>query len=193
MRKIVLVSAVSLDGYMEGPDRDISWHRADPAEEVHRHFNELLPRLGAILYGRVTYEAMTAFWPTADSDPEATEATVEFARVWRDIPKIVYSRTLEHAGWNTTVAREVVPEEVRALKGQPGGDLLLSGADLAAAFLRHDLVDEFRVFVHPALVGAGKPLFPAPGTPASLRFIDSHTFGNGVVLLRHERDRTADA
>jgi dihydrofolate reductase len=189
MRKIVLMSQVSLDGYIEGPGRDIGWHRVD--DELHRHFNELVAGMGGLLSGRVTHELMAAYWPTADTDPEATPVTAEFAVIWREIPKFVYSRTLEHAGWNTTVVREVVPDEVRALKEQPGGDLCLSGADLAAAFLRHDLVDEFRVYVHPVIVGAGKLLFPAPGTPAALRLTESRTFGNGVVLLRHERDRAA--
>ena len=80
------------------------------------------------------------------------------------MPKIVYSRTLERADWNTTIVRDVVPEEVMALKEQAGGDLGLGGADLAAAFLRHDLVDELRVYVHPVLIGRGKPLFPHTGT-----------------------------
>ncbi|MFE9439447.1 dihydrofolate reductase family protein [Streptomyces sp. NPDC006602] len=189
MRKIVLMMSVSLDGYIEGPGRDIGWHRVD--EELHRYFNDVVAGMGGLLSGRVTHELMAAFWPTADTDPEATPVTAEFAAIWREIPKIVYSRTLEDAGWNTTVVREVVPEEVRALTEQPGGDLGLGGADLAAAFLRHDLVDEFHICVHPVLVGAGKPLFPAPGTPAALRLIESRTFGNGVVLLRHERDRAA--
>ncbi|KOU70029.1 deaminase [Streptomyces sp. MMG1533] len=191
MRKIILTMSMSLDGYIEGPGHDIGWHRVD--EELHRHFNDLVGAMGGLLSGRVTYELMAGFWPTADTDPEASPVIAEFAAIWREIPKIVYSRTLEQAGWNTTVVREVVPEEVRALKEQPGGDLGLGGADLAAEFLRHDLVDEFRVYVHPVLVGAGTPLFPASGTLASLRLTESHPFGNGVVLLRYERDRSAEA
>jgi dihydrofolate reductase len=185
VRKIVLMMQISLDGYIEGPDRDISWHRVD--EELHAHANETIARMGGLLSGRVTYELMAAYWPTADSDPEATPVTTEFAGIWRDIPKVVYSRTLEHADWNTRIVRDVVPEEVRALKEQPGGDLGLGGADITAEFLRHDLVDEFRVYVHPVLVGDGKPLFPRGGRPASLRLTESRTFGNGVVLLRYER------
>jgi dihydrofolate reductase len=187
MRKIVVMMQMSLDGYIEGPGGDISWHRVD--DELHRHANDTVAHMGGLLHGRVMYELMAGFWPTADADPEADAVTVEFAAIWRDMPKIVYSRTLDHADWNSTIVREVVPEEVRALKEQPGGDLGLGGADLAASFLRHDLVDEFRVYVHPVLVGSGKPLFPPSGAPASLRLIESHTFGNGVVLLHHERDR----
>ncbi|MEU7337661.1 dihydrofolate reductase family protein [Streptomyces sp. NPDC007074] len=186
MRKIVLMMSVSLDGYIEGPDREIGWHRVD--EELHQHFNEEISRFGALLDGRVTHELMAAYWPTADQDPAATPTEAEFARIWRDVPKIVYSRTLERSDWNTTVVREVVPEEVRALKEEPGGDLGLGGADLAATFLRHDLVDELRIYVHPVLIGGGTPLFPKADTLTALRLTGTRTFGNGVVLLRYERD-----
>ncbi|WP_426568823.1 dihydrofolate reductase family protein [Streptomyces canus] len=185
MRKIVLTSSMSLDGYMEGPDHDISWHRVD--DELHQHFNDILRDTGVFLQGRVTYELMADFWPTADQDPDASATVAEFAAIWREKPKIVYSRTLERADWNTTVVRDVVPAEVRALKEQPGGDLALGGARLSAAFLRHALVDEFRTYVHPVLLGAGTPLFLPGSAPADLRLVESRTFGNGVVLLRYQR------
>jgi dihydrofolate reductase len=127
MRKIVLMLSVSLDGYIEGPNRELDWQLVD--DELHRHFNEVLSSMGAFLSGRVTHELMAGFWPTADQDPSSTGPMVEFSRIWRDKPKIVYSRTLRRADWNTTVVREVVPEEVRRLKAQPGGDLALGGAD----------------------------------------------------------------
>lgn len=184
MRKIVLMMSVSLDGYIEGPDHDISWHRVD--DELHQHFNDIAREMGAFLDGRVTHELMADFWPTADQDPEASAPVAEFAAIWRDKPKFVYSRTLQHADWNTTIVRDVVPEEVRVLKEQPGGDLGLGGAHLAAAFLRHGLVDEFRIYVHPVLIGAGTSLFPQGSTPVDLRLVESRTFGNGVVLLRCE-------
>ena len=190
MRKVILTMSVSLDGYIEGPNREIDWHMVD--DELHSHFNEWLAAMGAFLSGRVTYELMAEFWPTADSDPSSTGPMVEFARIWRDMPKIVYSTTLEHADWNTTVVRDVVPEEVMALKAQPGGDLSLGGADLAAAFMRHDLIDEYRIYVHPIVIGGGKPLFPpSSGVEVVLRLVETRTFGNGVVLLRYERPRPA--
>lgn len=187
MRKIVLSLSMSLDGFMEGPDRDISWHLVD--DEVHQHFNEMLSGMGGFLSGRVTHELMAEFWPTADQDPTNGPLMAEFAGIWRDTPKIVYSRTLDRADWNTTVVREVVVDEVLALKARPGGDLALGGANLAATFLRLGLVDEFRVYVHPVLVGGGAPLFPRDGggrTP--LRLAETRVFGNGVVLLRHARE-----
>jgi dihydrofolate reductase len=101
------------------------------------------------------------------------------------MPKIVFSRTLERADWNTTVVREVVPEEIRELKAQPGGDLAVGGADLAGTFLQHGLVDELRLYVHPVVLGRGRPLFPTSDTPLPLRVVETRTFGNGVVLLRY--------
>jgi dihydrofolate reductase len=186
MRKIILMMQVSLDGFIEGPGRDISWHRVD--DELHRHFNEELRTMGAFLSGRVTHELMADFWPTADKDPASTAPMVEFSRIWLDMPKIVYSRTLESAGWHTTVVRDVVVEEVNKLKDQPGGDLSLGGADLATAFRRLGLIDEYRVYVHPVLIGRGKPLFQPVDATENLRLLETRAFGNGVVLLRHTRE-----
>jgi dihydrofolate reductase len=183
MRKLILSSTVSLDGYYEGPDREIDWHTVD--EEVHTHFNEQFGAMSAFLEGRVTYELMEQFWPTADADPDAPAPIVEFARIWRRTPKIVYSRTLEKAGANAQLRREVDPEEIRRLKAESSGDLAVSGAQLGGAMLRHGLVDEYRVYVAPVLIGRGRPLFP-PGTPKiELQLLETRTFGNGLVLLRY--------
>ena len=192
MRKIILMMSVSLDGFIEGPDRELDWHMVD--NELHGHFNEQLSAMGAFLNGRVTYDLMAGFWPTADTDPSSTGPMVEFARIWRDMPKIVFSRTLERADWNTTVVRDVVADQVMELKAQPGGDLVLGGADIAAAFMRHDLIDEYRLYVHPVVIGQGKPLFQVSDTKINLQLAETRTFGNGVVLLRYERaDPTGDS
>ncbi|MGC5290164.1 dihydrofolate reductase family protein [Micromonospora sp. DT231] len=187
MRKIVVHMSLSLDGFFEGPGGDIGWHQVD--EELHQHFNDVIAHMGGFLNGRVSYELMADFWPTADQDPTSSAPMREFAGIWRDMPKIVYSRTLDHADWNATVVREVDPEEVRRLTAEPGGDLGLGGADLAATFARHDLIDEYRIYVHPVLLGRGRRLFPDADAPTGLRLAESRVFGNGVVLLRHERAR----
>ena len=185
MGKIVVQMSLSLDGFMEGPDRDISWHMVD--EEVHTDVNAYLETNGAFLQGRVTHELMVDFWPTADEDPSAPAPVREFARIWRDMPKYVFSKTYDRTDWNTTILRDVVPEEILALKAQPGGDMALGGADLAAAFMRHDLIDEYRLYVHPVVIGRGKPLFHPSDARVQLRLIETRTFGNGVVLLRYQR------
>jgi dihydrofolate reductase len=186
MRKIILMMSVSLDGFIEGPDRELDWQMVD--DELHSHFNEQLSAMGAFLSGRVTYELMAGVWPTADTDPSSTGPMVEFARIWRDMPKIVFSRTLERADWNTTVVRDVVADQVMELKAQPGGDLVLGGADIAAAFMRHNLIDEYRLYVHPVVIGQGKPLFQASDTKINLQLAETRTFGNGVVPLRYSAD-----
>jgi dihydrofolate reductase len=185
VRRIVWTSSVSVDGYMEGPGHDISWHLVD--DELHRHMNDWLGQAGTFLEGRVTYDLMADYWPTADDDPGAPSVIVEFARIWRDMPKVVYSRTLERVDWNATVARDVVPAEVVALKEQPGGDLVLGGSDVAAEFARHDLIDEYRLYVHPVVIGRGTPALRPSDARASLRLVETHTFGNGVVMVRYER------
>src|SRR5689334_19090846 len=118
MRRIVLHLMVSLDGYFEGPDADISWHRVD--DELHSYFNRVLAGSSAFLEGRVTYELMEEYWPSADQHPDVEPVMAEFAAIWRRMPKVVYSRTLDAPGPNATVVRDVVPEEVRALQAQPG-------------------------------------------------------------------------
>jgi dihydrofolate reductase len=185
MRKIVLMLSVSLDGYFEGPNGELDWQLVD--DELHEHFNEVLAAMGAFLSGRVTYELMAEFWPTADEDPASTKPMIEFARIWRDMPKICYSTTLDHAEWNATMVRDVVPAEVTELKAQPGGDLALGGADLAATFMRFDLIDEYRLYVHPVLIGRGKRLFEPSDVRVDLRLAETRSFGSGVVLLRYQR------
>jgi dihydrofolate reductase len=185
MSNVVVMMSVSVDGFMEGPGADIGWHRVD--EELHQHFNDVLAGMSAFLGGRVTYELMAAYWPTADQDPASTPAEAEFARIWRDMPQVVYSRTLspESIGPNATLVREVVPAEVEALTAR--GDVALGGAVLAASFMEQGLVDEFRLYVQPVVLGAGRPLFPL-GFQLDLRLVESRVFeGTGVVLLRYVR------
>ncbi|WP_181769103.1 dihydrofolate reductase family protein [Streptomyces albidus (ex Kaewkla and Franco 2022)] len=185
MRKIVLSVSVSLDGFFEGPDGELDWHMVD--HELHSHFNEQLRGMSAFLMGRVNYELMEGVWPDADSDPSSTGPEAEFAGIWREMPKLVFSRTLERADGNSTILREVDPDGIRELKAQPGGDMALGGADLAATFRRHDLIDEYRIYVHPVLIGRGRPFFRESEARADLRLAGTRTFGNGVVLLHHRR------
>ena len=176
--------SISLDGYFEGPNREIDWHLVDA--ELHAHFNTELRTMGAFLDGRITYQLMAGYWPTADQAPGASKEEAEFARIWRDMPKIVYSRTLQQADWNTEIRREVDPAEVRAMKAQPGGDMALGGAELAGAFRQLDLIDEYCLYVHPVLLGSGRRLFGSAAAVTPLRLVESRQFGNGVQLLRYQ-------
>jgi dihydrofolate reductase len=187
MRKIILMSSVSLDGFFEGPDRDISWHLVN--EEFSRYLNEQFRAVGAFMYGRVTYELMADIWPTADRNPALSATLVEFGGIWRDMPKFLFSRTLTQAGWNTTVLHDVVPEQIAKLKAQSGGDIILSGVNLASTFMPLGLIDELQIFVNPVVLGRGRRLFEVPDVRMNLNLEGTRTFGNGVVSLRYSNDR----
>jgi dihydrofolate reductase len=183
MRRIVVQLMVSLDGYFEGPEHDLSWHPVD--EELHAHMNAHLATMGAFLEGRVTYELMEAYWPTADEDPANPAVIREFAGIWRATPKMVFSRSLHQVGPNAALRSEVDPDEIRALKQEPGGDMTLGGVDLARTFRDLGLVDEYRLYVAPVLVGRGRRLFEETDAATDLELVETHRFGNGVVLLRY--------
>jgi len=181
MRRLVFMMSVSLDGYFEGLDHDLSWHMI--TDELHQHFNDELRGMGAFIEGRVNYELMEGFWPTADADPDAPLPVREFAAIWRDTPKIVVSRTLERVGPNATLMREVDPDAIRTMKAEPGGDLGVGGANLVATFIAYDLIDEYRLYIHPVVIGEGRRLFP-DAMHLDLTLVESRAFANGVVLLR---------
>ena len=184
MGKIVYMLSVSLDGFMEGPDHDISWHHVD--EEVHRYFNDLLRPMAAFIHGRRTYELMADYWPTADKAPDATPLIVDFAHIWRDMPKVVFSRTLESVDWNSRLERGDPVEVVTKLKAETDGRLEVAGATLAAPIVQAGLVDEYRIVVAPTAVGGGTPFFPTLPSWISLRLLENRTFPGGTVLLRYE-------
>ncbi len=187
MNKVILYSQVSLEGFFEGPKKELDWSMVDV--ELHTHINAELKVMGAFLSGRVAWELMAAFWPTADADPASPPHVKEFATIWREMPKVVYSRTLTSAGWNTTIAREVVRGEIEELKRRARGDLIVGAGALGAAFMAQELIDEYRIYVHPIRLGEGNPLFPPSKTKVPLRLVETRSFGNGVVLLRYERPR----
>lgn len=185
MRKVIYGFSVSVDGYIESAAGDAQW--AVPSDELHRFFNGLEGGIDTHLYGRRMWEVMSGFWPTAGDDEEP--AIAEYARIWQGKTKVVYSRTLESVGEGATLVREVVPDEVRKLKAQPGRNISVAGAELAAAFIEHDLVDEYQLTVFPLILGGGKPMLPALQQPFGLRLTESRAFPEGVMLLRYERVR----
>jgi dihydrofolate reductase len=187
MRRIIYFFSASLDGYIEGPNGELEW--TTPDEELHFFFNGLEDGIDTHLYGRRMWELMDAFWPTADQDPDSTPAMVEYANIWRSKDKVVFSRSLESADDGVTFVREVDPDRVRAWKAEPGGNMSLGGATLAAEFMKHDLIDEYQVALYPLLLGAGKPMFMPTGNQLQLRLAERRDFDRGVVFLRYERAR----
>lgn len=185
MGGVVVQMTVSLDGFMAGPDGEIDWHVVD--DELHRHFNDELRVAAAFYEGRATYELMEGYWPTADQDPGTGPAARDFAGIWRATPKVVFSRTLERVGPGAELVREFDPADVRARLARLDGPVVVGGAILAAVFAEHDLVDEYRLYVAPVLIGRGRPAFPPVDRRTPLRLLETRRFGNGVVLLRHGR------
>lgn len=184
MRKVIYSMLISLDGYVESPSGDIGW--AAPDEEVHAFINDLSRDMGGSLYGRRLYENMAAFWPTADQNPDAPAVEVEYARLWRAMPKYVFSKTLDKVDWNSTLMTGDLEEEVTRLKRQDGGDLEVGGATLAWSVLRLGLVDEFRIFLQPYVLGSGKPFFPRLDTAFKTRLLETKAFPSGIVYLHYE-------
>ena len=184
MRKVIYSMGVSLDGFIAGPRGEIDW--SAPDEELHRFHNEQTRAIGAHFCGRRLYEEMVS-WETAEENPSAPEHELEFARIWKSLPKIVFSKTLERVEGNARLVRDGIADEVAALKEQPGNDLAVGGAGLACAFMKLGLVDEYRLFVSPVVLGGGTPYFPALDERIGLELVETRTFGSRAVYLRYRR------
>ncbi len=184
MRRLIYSMGVSLDGFVAGPEGEIDW--SAPDEELHRFHNQQVREMGAHLCGRRLYETMV-YWETAEENPSATDYELEFARIWKDMPKIVFSKTLEKVEGNARLVRDGVAEEVAKLKEQPGKDLAVGGAGLASTCIGLGLIDEYRLFVSPVLLGGGTPYLPALDARINLELVETQTFGSRVVYLRYRR------
>lgn len=184
MRDLIYKMGVSLDGFVAGPDGEIDW--SAPDEELHRFHNEQTREFGAQLCGRGVYETML-YWETIDENPSAAEVELEFARIWEALPKVVFSTTLEKVEGNATLATDSLAEEVARLKEQPGKHLAIGGAGLASDAIKLGLIDEFRLFVSPVVLGGGTPYFPALEERINLELVETRPFGSRVVYLRYRR------
>lgn len=184
MCKLIYSMTISLDGFISGPQGGFDW--AAPDEELHRFHNDQVRELGGHLLGRRLYEVMT-YWETAEErEPAAPQYALEFARIWKDLPKIVYSNTLTSVEGKTRLSSEDPVAEVTRLKEQPGEPLGVGGATLAATLMRHDLIDEYRLFVGPIVLGGGKRFFTSLQQSIELALVETRTFaGTGVAYLRY--------
>ena len=185
MRNVVYSMMVSIDGFIATLDGGLDW--AIITEELHTFANERESEFDIFLYGRRMYETMAGYWPTADQIPDAPAFEVEYARIWRDMPKVVFSTTLDTVEWNARLARDDIAGEVARLKAQPGRDLAVGGASIAASFMERGLVDVCQMYVHPVVLGSGRPMFPALDSRLSMRLVETRTFESGVVFLNYER------
>ena len=180
MGKLIYNLNVSLDGFIEAPGHDLSWSVVD--EETHSWFNDQIRSLDAELYGRRIWELMSGHWPTAGDDPDSNEVEREFARLWNATPHIVFSTTLDHVEHGARLVRGDVGEVLADVRREFDGDIGVAGANLAGQFVRRGLVDEYRLMIHPVVLGAGTPFWPELDTPLRLRQVDQRRFESGVEL-----------
>ena len=182
MRKLVYSTSLSLDGYIDAQTGDPSW--VIPDEELHKHFNDVEREMDTLLYGRRMYELMVAYWPTADQDPSAPSFIVEYARLWKPVVKIVFSSTLDSVEWNSRLVRGDPVAEVAKLKAQPGKSIGVGGLVLASTLASAGLIDEYRFYYVPILLGSGKAAFSQIQDRVALKLVETKTFSSGTVLLR---------
>jgi len=187
MRKLFSFNMVTLDGFFEGPNREIDWHNVDTEDGEFNEFAiEQLNAMDTLLFGRVTYQLMASYWPT----PAAIEGDPIVADLMNRLPKVVVSRTLEKAEWNNTrLIKDHIAEEILKLKQQPGKDIALFGsANLMSTLMQMDLIDEHRIMVNPVILGDGNPLFKKTKDRQNLKLIRTRTFRSGNVLLCYQPD-----
>jgi dihydrofolate reductase len=183
MRKLIMWNLVTLDGFFEGPKSwEIDWHEYVWGDELERFSIEQSRSIGALLFGRVTYQGMASFWSTQKG---------EIADFMNSVPKVVFSRTLSKAEWsNTSLVKDNAAKEVLRLKKEPGKDLFIFGsADLSSTLTREGLIDEYRLCVTPVVLGAGNPLFKTSPDRLRLTLLEARPLKSGGAILRYETQK----
>jgi dihydrofolate reductase len=174
---------VSLDGFIVGPRGDFDW--APPNDEVFRFVTDEIREVGVYLLGRRLYETML-YWETADQDPSLDDSKLEWAALWKRLPKVVFSTTLSAVQGNAGLASGGPAEEIERLRAEPKeGNIAIGGATLAVEAAALGLIDEYRARVCPVLVGGGIPFFPQRERRVDLELLETRTFSSGVVYLRY--------
>lgn len=167
---------VSVDGYIEGPTNDITWHVWD--DEMSEYMMGFFKTVDTFLYGRKSYELMIEYWPSQ---------TGEFADIMNETPKLVFSRSLDSVEWNSELIKKNVADKINQRKEQQGKNMVLfAGADIASTFIKHDLIDEYRLIVNPVVLGSGTPLFKDVKDHLSLNLLQTKSFQCGNTLLCYE-------
>ncbi|HUA16110.1 MAG TPA: dihydrofolate reductase family protein [Verrucomicrobiae bacterium] len=181
MRKLIVSNVMSLEGFGEGPEKDVRWFPAD--DEFFDYAKQMLRAADILLFGRVTYEHMAAYWPSAPKD--------EIADKMNSLPKLVASRTLEEVPWNNSkLIKGDVAEEIAKLKKREGKDIVLLGSPiLASGLLQQGLIDEYRVILAPVLIGSGSPLFKDIRETVRLKLEKTKVLKSGVTLLYYDARR----
>lgn len=185
MRKLVLFMHMSLDGFAADPNRGLDFLSYD--KELEEYADELVKTVGSPIYGRTTYQLMESYWPTVLKKPDAGKHALEHAQWVENVPKIVFSKTLNEVTWNNTrLIKDNVAEEVNKLKQQPGKDLVIFGSPgLATSLMNLGLIDEYKLTVHPVILGNGISVFTSNTAKSALKLLDSETLKSGVLTLHY--------
>ncbi|MHA7281500.1 dihydrofolate reductase family protein [Arthrobacter sp. TMS2-4] len=187
MRTLTFAMNLSLDGYVAAPGGDLGW--SVPGDELFQWWSDRVGATDLALYGRGLWETMSSHWPTADRQPDVTPAHVEYARRWRDMPKVVFSSRTTAVDWNARLFTGSAVAEIARLKAGDGGPMDICGATLAASAMRAGLIDEYVLVTHPVLVGGGTPFFTALDTWVNLNLVETRAFPDGLLLTRYETRR----
>jgi dihydrofolate reductase len=186
MRKLYMFVMLSLDGYFEGPNHDISWHNVD--DEFNKFAKEQLRKTDLFLWGRRTYQLMEGYWPRIEEAPLTSSDDGEIAHLMNSTEKIVFSKTLDRVEetkiWHVTkLVHEFDPKEIRRLKARPGKEIGVGGPDLAMSLIKYDLIDELRIMVNPVAIGEGTPMFRGLERRVKLELLETGRFDSGNILL----------
>lgn len=186
MRKIVSFVHVSLDGFVAAPDGGLDWIIVN--EEIFEYVEQRIKKTDTALYGRVTYQMMENYWPTAADKPTATKHDIEHSRWYKKATKIVLSRTMKLGSLtNTKIIGSNLTDEITKLKQGAGSDILMFGSPTAThSLMAENLIDEYWLFINPILLGQGIQLFKGIKNRTALKLVTSKTFSSGVVCLQYE-------
>lgn len=187
MRKIVLFMHTSLDGYTTDANGGMGWIHVD--EEIFDYAADRTNNSDTALYGRVTYEMMESYWPTAADKPNASRHDKEHAAWYKTVNKVILSKTIQAKGLkNTTIISDDIEKNIKNLKQKEGKEIIIFGSPSAAhSLMQYDLIDDYWLFVNPVLLGNGIPVFKNISGIRKLKLIASHAFSSGVVCLHYER------
>jgi dihydrofolate reductase len=202
MRKVIISMMMSLDGFFAGPNGEFDWPLAD--EQFEEYAVGMLNEVDTIIFGRITYQMMASYWPTAIASPGGTlesegvkyAVPKEVSQVHKDVAdkmnslnKIVFTKTLSNVEWNnSSLSRDINAEEIMQMKHQPGKDIVILGSgSVISAFADLGLIDEYRIFVNPIILGEGKALFKDLTNKIKLKLIRTKTFSSGLVGLYYQQ------
>jgi len=186
MRKVIVTMWVTLDGFIAGPNDDMSWIIVDDAMGAYE--DAMVSAADTLVLGRVTYQSFAGAWPHVPDNPAASEGEKEYARKVNSLRKIVFSKTLETVEWNnSTLLHEISLDDIVALKNEVGKAIVIYGsASIVQALTTLGLIDEYQLLVHPVVLGGGKRLFKEGSDRTALRLVETKTFDSGVVLLTYQ-------